>query len=1053
MADISNVTLLDGNTYNLKDSVARNSIPTKTSQLTNDSNYIARSEGYETLLTTLETPKITFIINVSNQTASIIDLPNNQIVSFGTAVGLGYNTVNDTIFAQIINGTGMSNATARIYEPIKIDIENQSIILQCVENNTIHTVNVTDSGNGLIGTYSTSTNVSTPVIGNSSDITPAQVKTALQAGNDICITHYGELGEEIALELKFTSWNSAMDTNHSGEAVDAVISQTIALYNGLYCLFELIGFVSSGNWELFTTVLAKKSEIPTSTSDLTNDSDFVSDFSYVHTDNNFTDALKTKLNGIAEGATVDDHKWNDVSLSKTHSATSANEVYIPYLSSTTSTSSKLMRGSVNPASWALAKFDDSAYLNSTTPTAGDSSKKVATTAFVSDAIGTAISGVNSFEYEVVQELPTSNIKDHTIYLVPKAGGTGDVYDEYLYINNLWEHIGSTDVDLSGYVPTERKINGKSLSSDITLSASDVNALPSSTSIPSATSDLTNDSGFITKATATEEAEKTIPFIPYGQLDSTSTATVMTATVPGISELKDGTTVMLKNGVITSASGFTLNINGLGAKPVYSNMAAASRETTIFNVAYTMLFMYDEDRVSGGCWICYRGYDANTTMTYGHLSYYYRPYAGQNLYRYKFVLQGADNRVYPIVTTNQTDSTQVDKTPTTVGLKPHNIWWYNTTGTVNAGAAVPANSLMEAGYGTACVYNFNTSTGAYKNIYLRGTYDADKDLFYLYDDGGTPCKSYYAFVPNNTANINLSTYLVAGYYYLHLGASYSTTNYFNLLAYNQFYYFDGTSLIPVPTKVAKDIEAEIPTKTSELTNDSGFLTSAPVSSVNNKTGAVSLTYSDVGAAASSHEHAASDITSGTLSAERGGTGKTSISAAANAFMVSLNTQSATSDVADTTLIATSANTGETNTWYRRPATKLWNYIKGKSDALYAAKSHTHSDYVPTTRTVNGKALSANISLSAGDVGAAKAESVVSSTLAVASWSNGVYSFTSTYPNASYDIAVEPDGNSITAEQYEAWINAKIVGNSASNTIKALGIVPTVAIPVVIRVMPK
>jgi len=40
--------------------------------------------------------------------------------------------------------------------------------------------------------------------------------------------------------------------------------------------------------------------------------------------------------------------------------------------------------------------------------------------------------------------------------------------------------------------------------------------------------------------------------------------------------------------------------------------------------------------------------------------------------------------------------------------------------------------------------------------------------------------------------------------------------------------------------------DIPTKTSDLTNDSGFLTSAPVTSVNNKTGAVVLTASDVGA---------------------------------------------------------------------------------------------------------------------------------------------------------------------------------------------------------------
>lgn len=38
---------------------------------------------------------------------------------------------------------------------------------------------------------------------------------------------------------------------------------------------------------------------------------------------------------------------------------------------------------------------------------------------------------------------------------------------------------------------------------------------------------------------------------------------------------------------------------------------------------------------------------------------------------------------------------------------------------------------------------------------------------------------------------------------------------------------------------------IPTKTSDLTNDSGFITSAPVTSVNDKTGAVVLTQDDVG----------------------------------------------------------------------------------------------------------------------------------------------------------------------------------------------------------------
>lgn len=103
-------------------------------------------------------------------------------------------------------------------------------------------------------------------------------------------------------------------------------------------------------------------------------------------------------------------------------------------------------------------------------------------------------------------------------------------------------------------------------------------------------------------------------IPFGIVDSTSTSKVFTATVPGITELVDGTCVLLKNGVVTSASGFTININGLGAHPAFSNMTAATAETTIFNINYTMLFIYDSTRVVGshtGAWCCYRGYDANT----------------------------------------------------------------------------------------------------------------------------------------------------------------------------------------------------------------------------------------------------------------------------------------------------------------------------------------------------------------------------------------------------------------------------------------------------------
>lgn len=53
-------------------------------------------------------------------------------------------------------------------------------------------------------------------------------------------------------------------------------------------------------------------------------------------------------------------------------------------------------------------------------------------------------------YEVVNELPATG-EAGTVYLVPKqSAGTGDVYDEYIYVDGSFEHIGSTEIDLSNY---------------------------------------------------------------------------------------------------------------------------------------------------------------------------------------------------------------------------------------------------------------------------------------------------------------------------------------------------------------------------------------------------------------------------------------------------------------------------------------------------------------------------------------------------------------------------------------------------------------------------
>jgi len=90
-------------------------------------------------------------------------------------------------------------------------------------------------------------------------------------------------------------------------------------------------------------------------------------------------------------------------------------------------------------------------------------------------------------------------------------------------------------------------------------------------------------------------------IAYGTIDSGSTSTVLTATVDGITALYDGVCCYIENGVVTSASGATLNVNSLGAKPIYLSTASATAITTEFDENSTCLFVYNSTRVSGGCW--------------------------------------------------------------------------------------------------------------------------------------------------------------------------------------------------------------------------------------------------------------------------------------------------------------------------------------------------------------------------------------------------------------------------------------------------------------------
>ena len=272
-------------------------------------------------------------------------------------------------------------------------------------------------------------------------------------------------------------------------------------------------------------------------------------------------------------------------------------------------------------------------------------------------------------------------------------------------------------------------------------------------------------------------------IPFGIVDSTSTATAFTATVDGITELTNGTCVLLKNGVVTSAAGFTIDINNLGAHPVFNNLSAATAETTIFNVNYTMLFVYDSTRVVGestGAWCCYRGYDSNTnTIGYQLRSNSYTKDMADRTYRYRILFSSADNSKWVPSNTSTSTSATASKTVCQIPINPFGeIVYYGTTASVAAGSRPAAANLWQQ-YTLALGYSFNNTGAAltltsWEPVYVKCAPQANGSAII---DSTTP---YVQSLPSTDD----------GKIYIFLGVAYSATNIELLMNHPVFYYKDG-----------------------------------------------------------------------------------------------------------------------------------------------------------------------------------------------------------------------------------------------------------------------
>ena len=342
---------------------------------------------------------------------------------------------------------------------------------------------------------------------------------------------------------------------------------------------------------------------------------------------------KSKLDGIASGA-------NKITVDSALSSTSTNPVQNKAVNAAISNLNTLVGDTAvsTQISTAIAGLVDSSpdalnTLNELAAALGDD-PNFATT--VANQIGTKANasdltshtsnksnphGVSLSQLGVTATAAELNILDGvtaTAAELNKLDGVTATTAELNYVDGVTSNI---QTQLNAKVPTSRTVNGKALSANITLSASDVGADASGAANTALTSAKTyTDSEIqewvgdtpvatqITNAVAdkADKSEGAFFIEGSGTTDSTAKTSTWTGSSDRITSYYDGLTIRYKIGV-AGQSTTTLNINDLGAKTVYR--FGTSKLTTQFPVGSIVHLIYHAD-LNGGCWMC-SDYDANT----------------------------------------------------------------------------------------------------------------------------------------------------------------------------------------------------------------------------------------------------------------------------------------------------------------------------------------------------------------------------------------------------------------------------------------------------------
>ena len=86
--------------------------------------------------------------------------------------------------------------------------------------------------------------------------------------------------------------------------------------------------------------------------------------------------------------------------------------------------------------------------------------------YTKQEVDSRIASVAGLSFKVVSQLPTTDISSSTIYLVP----SGTAYQKWVYVDNDWVNLGSSDIDMSSKVDKTTQIAGVQINTGITSDA-------------------------------------------------------------------------------------------------------------------------------------------------------------------------------------------------------------------------------------------------------------------------------------------------------------------------------------------------------------------------------------------------------------------------------------------------------------------------------------------------------------------------------------------------------------------------------------------------------